>query len=117
VAALVAFRWWEGWDQNRECTGIFADCFNESVAPLWIGVPVLLLFAWLGLFALRVERRWLVMVLAGPLNALAAVAVHAVEPRFIAVAVVSSISWGIGGLAAPNALSDLSRRNCRVDEH
>jgi hypothetical protein len=99
LAALAGFRWWERWDRERLCTGIFSECFDQSLRPLSLGVPVLLLAAWLVLFALRVRRAWLVVLLAVPLNGLAAVALLNANPRFVVVVVASAATWATAGLA------------------
>jgi hypothetical protein len=49
------------------------------------------------------KRRWLVVLLAVPLNGLAAVAVHAGRPRFGVVVFVSLVMWAVAGLAAPSS--------------
>lgn len=100
AAMLAGFRWWERWDREQVCTGIFADCVDQTLGPVWVGGPLLVVAAWLCLLVLGVPRRWLVVVIALPLNALAAVAAHAVEPRIVAVVVVSAASWALAGLVA-----------------
>jgi hypothetical protein len=100
VAALVGFRRWEAWEREQECTGIFAECMNQSLRPLSVGLPLLVLAAWLALWAVGLGRTWLVVLVAAPLNVVLAVASHDARPRVAAVAVVSAMAWAVGGLLA-----------------
>lgn len=100
LAALAGFRWWERWDREQVCTGVFGDCMNRTLSPLLIGVPVLVIVAFACLLALGAERPWLIVPVAAPLNGVAAVAVHAMEPRPAAVLVVSVTTWALAGWVA-----------------
>lgn len=94
-AAFAGFHRWEDWDKDTVCTGIFSDCFNQSIQPLFDGVAAILVLTFAALLVLRVRRAWAVLLFGLPCTGIAAIARNAIGGPPLLVVIASGASWGL----------------------